>query len=359
MALNALERFGLALQGTEGQSMIERDRIKDQISNLDFANMSPQDVFISIAKATGDPDIAVKAANQSALQRLYTNQQQPQQENGQPTSGPVLNELATKMFGEYAPAVVSGTMSPLDAARLQETNTARETAARAQAETERHNRASEQIGRVPAGYRVTPTGDLEAIPNGPADLKRQGQFNQDSSILTSTIADLDRLATTANELKEAPGLGKITGLRSVLPNIPGGEAANAQAKLDTLKSQAGFNVLQTMRNNSKTGGALGAISDKEEKLLQDNLAALGQAQSYDEYKRQLDKIIKYTEGAKDRMREAFNVKYKNEAQTEQQQAPQNAQRVMSIQTAQALAAKAGKSLDQVISDAKAKGYVIQ
>lgn len=170
-------------------------------------------------------------------------------------------------------------------------------------------RAKSETNKPPSGYRPTAEGNLEAIPGGPADLKIQGQYNQDTANLNESLSNMDRLASEANAIKEHPGLGGITGLRGVVPNIPGGQAANAQARLDTLKSQVAFGVLQNMRNNSKTGGALGQVSNVEEKMLMDNLAGLGRAQSKEEYQAALQRIIDYTNGAKDRLRSAYNVKH--------------------------------------------------
>lgn len=166
-----------------------------------------------------------------------------------------------------------------------------------------------QGGKPPSGYRQTTEGNLEAIPGGPADTKLQGQLNQDTANLNESLSNMDRLASEANAIKEHPGLGGITGLRGVVPNIPGGQPANAQARLDTLKSQVAFGVLQNMRNNSKTGGALGQVSNIEEKMLMDNLAGLGRAQSKEEYQNALQRIIDYTNGAKDRLRAAYNLKH--------------------------------------------------
>lgn len=171
-------------------------------------------------------------------------------------------------------------------------------------------------GKPPSGYRRTLDGDLEAIPGGPADLKKQGQFNSDTAALNSSFAGFDRLASAANELLSSPGLGGITGLRGKLPNVPGGDAANAQALLDTLKSQVAFGVLQDMRNNSKTGGALGNVSDAEGKRLEANLAALDRSQSLEQFKASLRKVIEYADQAKDRMRESFNMKHGDGGQIE-------------------------------------------
>jgi hypothetical protein len=185
------------------------------------------------------------------------------------------------------------------------------------AETRRHHGATEKnqestrdAGKIPPGYRKTADGNLEPVPGGPADLKIQGALNQDTQALTGSISGFDRLAVAANEVLKHPGLAGITGLRGAIPNIPGTDAANAEALLGTLKSQVGFGVLQDMRNNSKTGGALGSVSDAEGKRLEANLAALEKSQSLDQYKANLQKIIEYAEAAKDRVREAYNLKHK-------------------------------------------------
>lgn len=162
---------------------------------------------------------------------------------------------------------------------------------------------------TPVGYRKTATGNLEAIPGGPADQKIAGQYNADIAQLQSSQADLDRLATSANELLKTSNLGRITGIVGALPNIPGMEGADAQAKLNTLKSQVGFGVLQAMRNASKTGGALGNVSDAEGKRLEANLAALENAQSEKQMRESLQKIVDFSSQAKDRLSNAFNMRH--------------------------------------------------
>jgi hypothetical protein len=170
-------------------------------------------------------------------------------------------------------------------------------------------------GKTPPGYRATEEGNLQAIPGGPADTKLAGVLNQDTGILTSSTANMDRLATAANEAMNHPGLAGTAGLRGAIPNIPGTQAADAAALLNTLKSQVAFGVLQDMRNNSKTGGALGNVSDAEGKRLEANLAALEKSQSVDQLRASLKKIIDYTEGAKGRLREAFNLKHSGKTPT--------------------------------------------
>ncbi|NKJ03476.1 phage tail tip lysozyme [Rhizobium sp. SG741] len=129
------------------------------------------------------------------------------------------------------------------------------------------------------------------------------------SSLGSTLSSLDRLDAAANDLATDHDLGRVTGWSGILPNVPGGKGASVQARLNTLKSQIGFSVLQAMRDASKTGGALGAISDKENELLQNNLASLNQAQSEDDLRTQLGKIREYVAGAKMRLSGAYKQMY--------------------------------------------------
>jgi hypothetical protein len=168
---------------------------------------------------------------------------------------------------------------------------------------------SRERARVPTGFRNTPDGNMEPIPGGPADQKVLAAFRDDTTQLAGSTDGLNRLAVVANTVLRHPGLPGITGLQGKIPNFPGGDAADAAAQLETLKSQIGFGVLQAMRDASATGGALGAVSDAEGKRLEANLAALAQTQSLDQFKASLTQVIDYAEGAKGRLRDAFNLKH--------------------------------------------------
>lgn len=174
--------------------------------------------------------------------------------------------------------------------------------------------------KAPAGYRMLPNGNMEAIPGGPADTKAEGMFNQDLSTLRQGESSLDRLGGAASALMKHEGLKGITGLRGAIPNMPGSSAADAAAKLQTLKAQIGFSVLQEMRNASKTGGALGAVTERELGFLQNALDALDQAQSMEQFTESLGAIKNWSEEGKGRLQEAFNVKHRKRVGTESPQA---------------------------------------
>jgi len=59
-----------------------------------------------------------------------------------------------------------------------------------------------------------------------------------------------------------------TGWGGLLSTLPGTEARALSTDLDTIKANVGFEELQAMRDASPTGGALGQVSEHENRLLQ-------------------------------------------------------------------------------------------
>lgn len=99
----------------------------------------------------------------------------------------------------------------------------------------------------------------------------------------STLSDIERIA---GSLVNTDANGRITGISNGLAkntgglfemyamNQPGGEAADAWANFSTLKNQLGVMTLNAMRETSKTGGAVGNVTEKEWPILQSQIAAL-------------------------------------------------------------------------------------
>ncbi len=67
-----------------------------------------------------------------------------------------------------------------------------------------------------------------------------------------------------------------TGAGGMLANLPMTEARALRNDLDTIRANIGFEELQAMRDASPTGGALGQVSEMENRLLQSVRAALDQ-----------------------------------------------------------------------------------
>ncbi len=113
----------------------------------------------------------------------------------------------------------------------------------------------------------------------------------DGTLQASPYAS-ERAARTVQSVDEL--LGQVnnwtTGAGSLLSSVPMSDARNFKGQLDTLKANIAFNELTAMREASKTGGALGQVSNIELGLLQSALGALDQGLSPADLKIQLNKI---------------------------------------------------------------------
>jgi len=195
---------------------------------------------------------------------------------------------------------------------------------------------------IPAGYRLSASGSIEPIPGGPADTKITGQFNADTATLESSTAALNRLGEQVNLLKNSK-LGRITGIPGALPNIPGSAGSDAQARLEALRSQVGFSVLQSLRDASRTNASgLGQVTEKEHALLQNQLGNLAKAQSEQELRRVLDGIAKFVDESKGRLQNAYNVRNKNRLGSTQAEPAQSSPALPSISDIDAEIARRGR-----------------
>lgn len=156
-----------------------------------------------------------------------------------------------------------------------------------------------QIAGAEAGAKTTGTGMAERTLDQP----------RAKIALETSSASLDALANAAKEIQNNPALEKITGAQGKLPDWPGSEAADVRAQLKTLKAKTGFNSLQSMRDASKTGGALGSVSEREGEWLQNAMAALDNAQSPQAFKKQLQIIIDFADASKGRMQQGYDLTY--------------------------------------------------
>ena len=102
------------------------------------------------------------------------------------------------------------------------------------------------------------------------------------SVATTNVSDLKgRVAINT------VGAGALFGIK-----VPGTDAFDFAADLETLKADIGFGILQQMREASKTGGALGQVSERELAFLQATLGSLNQLQSAGNFNKNLDRVQK-------------------------------------------------------------------
>ncbi|WP_300573613.1 hypothetical protein [Phenylobacterium sp.] len=122
------------------------------------------------------------------------------------------------------------------------------------------------------------------------------------------------------------GLGGSAGMNETMAGVPGTNARNLAATLDTLLANLGFNELTEMRANSPTGGAVGSLTERELNLLGSVMGSLDQGQDPDQLVGNIDRMIQELEKAAKERRTAFQSQYGGaSASTAQPPPPSKAQ----------------------------------
>lgn len=163
-------------------------------------------------------------------------------------------------------------------------------------------------GEVTSARGLTPgmTPEQQAT----LDAKRSAEAPQARQQVDLQIQDLDRLVALATELSGHKGLSRASGVMGAVPSIPGLPAANAEALIDSLKSQVAGMKIQAMRNASKTGGAVGQVTEKEWPRLENMVVALDPVKMGAEtFRAKLGELTREIAKIKGVINEAFTAEY--------------------------------------------------
>jgi hypothetical protein len=169
-----------------------------------------------------------------------------------------------------------------------------------------------QIGNTPA----RPVAPVEQVASNTRDIaaakaegtgmgKRTLDLPAAKARVAATSAKLDAMGSVAQKLQQDEALWSAVGLGQPIARIAGTDGAKLRANINTLKAKVGFAVLQDMREASPTGGALGNVSDKENKFLQEALASLDTQLSPEDFREQLQILLDYVGESKARLNQAF------------------------------------------------------
>ena len=139
--------------------------------------------------------------------------------------------------------------------------------------------------------------------------KREASYPQATSSVKGFEAKSDAFIKDLKALRDDPGLENITGV--LYGRTPSYTAAGrrAEALYNKVTAKGGFQALQDMREASKTGGALGNVSNQEGKQLTSSFAAIDRKQDAADVRAAIDQAIADIEGSKVRMREAYDQTY--------------------------------------------------
>lgn len=139
--------------------------------------------------------------------------------------------------------------------------------------------------------RLDSRGAPIAIPyqGGPAYAAAQKADQGRAAQSVQSDLVLDTIGQVLGQIRANPNM--TTGIGAQLTGgIGGSPAKNVASLLDTVKANIGFDKLQAMRAASPTGGALGQVSDVEEKLLQSTYSSVEQAQSAPQLVQSLERL---------------------------------------------------------------------
>ncbi len=146
--------------------------------------------------------------------------------------------------------------------------------------------------------------------------KRNADYPMATSAIKSIESKSDAFVKDLEALRDHPGLNEITGiLAGRVGTALSSQGRAALALYNKVTAKGGFQALQDMRAASKTGGALGNVSNQEGKQLVSSFAAIDRTQDAPDVRAALDVAIGDVQGAKTRMREAYDstYAYKNRA----------------------------------------------
>lgn len=122
-----------------------------------------------------------------------------------------------------------------------------------------------------------------------------------------------------SEIEHSPGLKKAVGFNSAFPTVPGTDAANFEARLDTFKAQTFLPMVASLKG-------MGALSDAEGKKLSDAVGALSPKMSEDAFRSSIGKIRTQLENKLGTVKRQFDY--------QEPPAPQQAQQTQQIQQPQ-------------------------
>ncbi|END4902594.1 phage DNA ejection protein [Salmonella enterica subsp. enterica serovar Newport] len=284
----------------QGMGFVDADR------NQAMGDMSAR---LNIAAAQGPDAVMRELANhQNTLQQIGVSPEQAWQTYQQSPEG--FTQL-TDLIGMHA-------VGPEKYFDIQDKLTGREIDRGRLAETIRSNQAGEALQQ--RGQDITVRGQNISAQN--AALSREIQRAElqdkvlDRQIARETnqikldelkqkqadvrqkaeIAKADRQAAaqgavdtfstaldSLGEIEKSPGLSKAVGVRSAFPTLPGSDAANFEARLDTFKAQTFLPMVASLKG-------MGALSDAEGKKLSDAVGALSPKMSEDAFRSSIGKI---------------------------------------------------------------------
>ncbi|HCX5586728.1 TPA: phage DNA ejection protein [Escherichia coli] len=152
-----------------------------------------------------------------------------------------------------------------------------------------------QIARERNQLKLEELKQKQADVRQKADIARADRRAAAQGAVDTFSTALDSL----NEIEQSPGLSKAVGIRSAFPTVPGSDAANFEARLDTFKAQTFLPMVQSLKG-------MGALSDAEGKKLSDAVGALSPKMSEKAFRDSIGKIRNQLESKLSTVKKQFD-----------------------------------------------------
>lgn len=150
-------------------------------------------------------------------------------------------------------------------------------------ETRRNNNLVDARGR-----------EANAAKREENEIKRGEKKETADMTKNSQIASFDTMLGTLDRLSKHPGLSRSVGLMGAIPSIPGSEASNFGAELNTFQSQAFIPMVAQLKG-------MGALSDSEGKKLTAAVGALDPKMGEKAFRESVARIIQDMNAARERL----------------------------------------------------------
>lgn len=155
----------------------------------------------------------------------------------------------------------------------------------------------------------TPAAAMEGL--SPKEIqKREAARPQATASVTAFETKTDAFIKDLEKLRDDPGLNQITGaIYGRTPSVSR-EGSRALATYKKIFAKGGFQGLQDLREASKTGGALGNVSNEEGRRLEASVVgALDRTQHIDDVKAGINALIEDLKVSKARVRNTYEDTY--------------------------------------------------
>lgn len=139
--------------------------------------------------------------------------------------------------------------------------------------------------------------------------ERQMAAPKAMAAIQSADAKTDLVLNTLGEARSKVSRWSTGIGGALLRNLPETQAMDLRETIKTLVANSGFEELQSMRDNSPTGGALGQVAVQELEMLQKVRSSLEQSQTMGQLLKNMDTFEAFVKGSKERRRKAFEMTY--------------------------------------------------